>query len=107
MIITTRNRAMATAMVLSMAAFPASSVYGVRAVEDSIEVAALYVSLGPPARVRAVGCPTCPRTFELAEDYRLIVDGEPLPHHRWLEQQGEVGTLIFNIESERAVRLRW
>ncbi len=103
----TSNGRIAAVVLLLATTGAVSHAMGIRAIEGAIEVAELYVAPGPPARVRAVGCPGCPRTFQLADDYDLTVDGEPLPRDRWLEQQGKVGTLIYNLETEQAVHLRW
>lgn len=107
MIPRTSNGRLAAVFLLFATMCAVTPAMGIRAVEGAIEVAELYVVPGPPARVRAVGCPSCPRTFRLADDYDFAVNGEPLPRDRWLEQQGKVGTLIYNLETEQATHLRW
>ncbi len=102
----THKRCMAAAALLSLLTVP-TTAFGMRIVEKAIEGAELHIDPGPPARVRALGCSSCPRTFRLAEDYRLKVGGQLIPREEWHAHQGEVGTLIYNVESGRAVRLLW
>lgn len=94
--------------ILALFAVAAPALGETRPVEGSVEARKLVVVPGEPARVKAWPCDTCaPETFELDPQVRLFVKGEPVSPDQLLRRQGHAGTLIYDLQSGRAVRLRW
>lgn len=95
--------ALAFLIMLSLA--PASAE--IQPVQDSIEAARLFVTQGPPNRVRALDCHACPKRFSLSDDVEVFVGDRPVAAEQWVDHNGKVGSLIYDIESERVMRIRW
>lgn len=77
-------------------------------VEGAIDAWKVFVDRpdGAPASLRVIPCRGCShRRFIVDEDFTLTVDGEDLPLDRLGRRAGEPGTVIYNLESGRAVRL--
>lgn len=77
-------------------------------VEGAIEAWKVYVERaeGAPAALRVLPCRGCePKRFTVDEDFTLIVEGERVSSNQIGRHGGESGTVIYNLESGRAVRL--
>lgn len=99
--------AFTTMFLLGMLA-TSSALSGTWPVEGAVEARKLLIEPGSPARVKAFACDTCtPETFELDDNIMLFVNGERVPVEQLKQRQGHAGTVIYNLESGRAVRLRW
>jgi hypothetical protein len=77
-------------------------------VEGAIEAWRVFVqeAEGMPTMLRVLPCEGCStKRFELSEDFSLIIDGQRVPNSQLEESSGRSGTVIYNLESGRAVHL--
>lgn len=77
-------------------------------VEGAIEAWRVFVqeAEGAPTMLRVLPCQGCSaKRFELDEDFTLVIDGQRVSSDQLSSQTGEPGTVIYNLESGRAVHL--
>lgn len=77
-------------------------------VEGAVEAWRVFVqeAEGAPTMLRVLPCEGCSaKRFELAKDFTLVIDGQRVPNEQLERSSGKPGTVIYNLESGRAVHL--
>lgn len=100
-----RTLTMAGAAAIVFASLSANGQ--IQAVQGSVETARIQVAPGHPVRVRALGCAECPRDFIVERNAEFYVGNDRIPREALPDYDGRVGTVTYDLESERAVELRW
>lgn len=92
------------AMVVAAPRAPAETT----PVEGAIEAWKVFVAQSEtaPASLRVIPCRGCSHErFIVDDDFTLTIDGERISNDQLGRQTGEPGTVIYDLESGRAVRL--
>lgn len=96
----------AAALVAALSAAPAAAE--TIPVEGAVEAWKVFVEQrgNGPVTLRAIPCRSCDaRRFALSDDFQLILKGQPVSFDRLARLSGQSATVIYNLESGRAVRL--